>query len=392
MPDPLIDPRPDRPRYVAVVGAGLAALRAVEALLRSGLDCRITVLGDEPHPPYSRPPLSKDLLTGPLEPASFKLPESEHVEWRTSTRVVGADLASRRLALEDGDTVDYDGLVVATGVRARRLPLPGPAPLTLRTLEDAVQVRERATHARTALVVGGGVLGCELASMLTDAGVAVQVVVGPDEVPMQSVLGATLAGELRRRHEERGTVFHTGSAVLGYSASGAWLSDGTEVHADLIVETVGSVPNTEWLDGNGLDLTGGLLCDEDLAVAGASRVVGCGDVVRFPSRRYGGRLVRVEHWAFAAESGRHAGRTLAARLGAPTQPSGPFDPLPTFWTDQLGVRLQGLGLPGLGTRDHRVLDGRLSEDPVLGYHHRDALVGVVLLNRPEVVGSYRALL
>lgn len=383
---------PDRPPEVVVVGAGLAAVRAVEAMLRSGPGCRITVLGDEPHPPYSRPPLSKDLLAGPLEPASFKLPDSPHVRWRTSTRVAAADLASRRLTLADGETVEYDGLVVATGVRARRLPLPGPAPLTLRTLEDAALLRARATDARTALVVGGGVLGCELASMLTDAGVAVQVVVGPDEVPMQSVLGAALAGELRRRHEQRGTVFHTGSAVLGYSATGAWLSDGTEVRADLVVETVGSVPNTEWLDGNGLDLSGGLLCADDLAVVGADRVVGCGDVVRFPSRRYGGRVVRVEHWAFASESGRHAGRTLAARLGAPGAEAAPFDPLPTFWTDQLGVRLQGLGLPALGTRDHRVLDGRLSEDPVLGYHHQDALVGVVLLNRPEVVGSYRALL
>lgn len=383
---------PDRPPEVVVVGAGLAAVRAVEAMLRSGPGCRITVLGDEPHPPYSRPPLSKDLLAGPLEPASFKLPDSPHVRWRTSTRVAAADLASRRLTLADGETVEYDGLVVATGVRARRLPLPGPAPLTLRTLEDAALLRARATGARTALVVGGGVLGCELASMLTDAGVAVQVVVGPDEVPMQSVLGAALAGELRRRHEQRGTVFHTGSAVLGYSATGAWLSDGTEVRADLVVETVGSVPNTEWLDGNGLDLSGGLLCADDLTVVGADRVVGCGDVVRFPSRRYGGRVVRVEHWAFASESGRHAGRTLAARLGAPGAEAAPFDPLPTFWTDQLGVRLQGLGLPALGTRDHRVLDGRLSEDPVLGYHHQDALVGVVLLNRPEVVGSYRALL
>lgn len=387
---------PDRPtappRQVAVVGAGLAGLRAVEVLLRSGLDCRITVLGDEPHPPYSRPPLSKDLLDGPLEPASFRLPDSPHVRWRASTRVAAADLASRRLTLADGEEVGYDGLVVATGVRARRLPLPGPAPLTLRTLEDAALLRERATGARTALVVGGGVLGCELASMLTDAGVAVQVVVGPDEVPMQSVLGASLAGELRRRHEQRGTVFHTGSAVLGYSATGAWLSDGTEVRADLVVETVGSVPNTEWLDGNGLDLADGLRCDEDLAVVGAVGVVGCGDVVRFPSTRYGGRLVRVEHWAFAAESGRHAGRTLAARLGAPAAPVAPFDPLPTFWTDQLGVRLQGLGLPALGTCDDRVLDGRLSEDPVLGYHHQDALVGVVLLNRPEAAGSYRALL
>ncbi|TNM38365.1 NAD(P)/FAD-dependent oxidoreductase [Nocardioides albidus] len=382
---------PERSSRIAVVGAGLAALRAVESLLRSGLDCRIVVLGDEPHLPYSRPPLSKDLLSGDVGSASFRLPDSDHVRWRTATRVVGADLGARRLRLADDETVDYDGLVVATGVRARRLPLPGPEPLTLRTLDDAAVLRERAAGARTALVVGGGVLGCELASSLTDAGIAVQVVVGPDEIPMQPVLGASLAAELRRRHEERGTVFHTGSAVLGYSATGAWLSDGTEVRADLVVETVGSVPNTEWLAGNGLDLSGGLLCDDRLGVAGAPGVVGCGDVVRFPSQRYGGRRVRVEHWAHASESGRHAGRTLAAQLtGSPAPP--PFDPLPTFWTDQLGVRIQGLGLPGLGTADHRVLDGQLSGDPVLGYHDRETLVGVVLLNRPEVVGSYRALL
>ncbi|HJQ07274.1 MAG TPA: FAD-dependent oxidoreductase [Nocardioides sp.] len=383
----------DRPRHVAVVGAGLAALRAVESLLRSDLDSRVVVFGEEPHPPYSRPPLSKDLLDADFEPAWFKLPTSEQVFWRTSSRVVASDLANRRLHLEDGQAFDYDGLVVASGVRARRLAVPGPAPLTLRSYDDALTLRERAEGARRALIVGGGVLGCELASMLTDAGIAVEVVVGPDEVPMQSVLGHTLAAELRRRHQERGTVFHTGVAVLAYTAVGALLSDGTEVTADLVVETVGSVPNTEWLEGNGLDLRAGLICNDDLTVVGAERVVGCGDVIRYPSARYGGRLVRVEHWTFAAESGRHAGRTLAGQLGSQSAPARvAFDALPTFWTDQLGVRLQGLGLPGLGTADHRVLDGQLSEDPVLGYHHESSLVGVVMVNRPEVAAGYRRLL
>jgi len=301
-------------------------------------------------------------------------------------------LALRELALDNGETVAYDGMVVATGVRARRLPLPGPVPLTLRTFEDAVVLRERAGGARTALVVGGGVLGCELTSMLTDAGISVHVVVGPDQVPMQPILGASLASELQRRHEHRGAVFHRGSAVLGYTESGAWLSDGTEIAADVVVEAVGSIPNTHFLENNGLDLSGGVLCDEDLAVLGASQVVACGDVVRFPSRRYGGRHMRVEHWSFAAESGRHAGRTLAGRLGA-SAPITPFDPLPTFWTDQLGGRLQGLGMPGLGTKDYRLLDGHLGDDPVVGYHNQDSLVGVVLLNRPELAATYqRALL
>lgn len=189
----------------------------------------------------------------------------------------------------------------------------------------------------------------------------------------------------------RGARFHAGSAVLCYSASRAWLSDGTQVDADLVVEAVGSVPNTEWLAGNDLDLSDGVRCDAALGVAGADRVVACGDVARFPSARYGGRLLRVEHWGFASDSGRHAGRTLAAQLGARVV-AAPFDPLPTFWTDQLGVRLQGLGLPGLGVGDNRVLDGELGAAPVLGYHHERGLVGVVLLDRPEVVADYRSLL
>lgn len=381
---------PERPPRVAVVGGGLAGLRAVESLLRSGLDCEVLVLGDEPHPPYSRPPLSKELVTGPFEPTWFRTPSTGQVSWRTSSEVVSVDLSARVLRLGDGEEIGYDGLVVATGVRARRLGVAGREPLTLRTLADAQRLRIAARGARTALIVGGGVLGCELASALTDAGLAVHVVVGPDEVPMRSVLGLDLATELRRRHEERGVRFHAGVAVLCYSDSRVWLSDGTQVEADVIVEAVGSVPNTAWLAGNDLDLTDGVRCGADLSVVGADRVVACGDVARFPSARYG-RLIRVEHWALASESGRQAGRTLAGQLGA-TVPGPAFDPLPTFWSDQLGARLQGLGLPGLGVADTRLLEGRLATGPVLGYHRDRDLVGVMLLDRPDAAATYRALL
>jgi len=369
----------------------MAGLRAVESLLRTGLDCEVTVFGDEPHPPYSRPPLSKELLGGAFEPAWFRTPLAAHVAWRTSVKVVASDLFARVLTLEDGEEVGYDGLVVATGVRARRLDVEGPAPLTLRTAEDAERLRMAAMRARSAVIVGGGVLGCELASVLTDAGLRVEVVLGAEEVPMRSAIGVALATELRRRHEQRGVVFRVGAAVVAYSGRGVWMSDGSHLEADLVLETVGSVPNTEWLEANGLDLEDGVRCRADLTVVDAEHVVACGDVARFPSARYGNRLIRVEHWAFASESGRQAGRTLAARLGADVAVTA-FDPLPTFWTDQLGIRLQGLGLPGLGLDDGRIMEGDLDGAPVLGYHRGDDLVGVVLVERPEAAVGYRDLL
>lgn len=375
---------------VAVVGAGLAGLRAAESVLRSGLEAEVVVLGDEPHLPYSRPPLSKELLTGPGEPTFFRLPSDDRLSWRTSAEVVGADLSAGLLQLAGGEEIDFDGLVVATGVRARRLPLAGPPPLTLRTLDHLAELRSAVRTARSAVLVGGGVLGCELASSLRALGLSVDVVVGPDDLPMQSLLGPRLAAEMMARHEREGTVFHRGCAVIGYSEAGVWLSDGRCLEADVVVETVGALPNTEWLAGNGLDLGDGVLCGPDLGVVGARAVVACGDVARFPSPRFGGRLIRVEHWSLAAESGRRAGRTLARQLGAGVPDEGQHDPLPTFWSDQVGVRLSGLGLPGLAGARGRLVEGELAAEPVLDYRVGDDLVGVVVVDRPDLVAGYRS--
>lgn len=198
-------------------------------------------------------------------------------------------------------------------------------------------------------------------------------------------LGARLGAELRRRHEGRGVRFLLGRTVARFTGTGLELSDGTQVAAEVVVEAVGSVPCVEWLDGNGLDLSDGVLCDGALRVEGRPEVVAVGDVARFPNPRYDDVPRRVEHWSMPTDTARHAARTL---LG---QDAGPFMPLPSFWSDQYDLRLQSFGAPGLGD-DVRVLEGDLGGEAVVGYHRDGRLVGVVMLGAARRQAHYRGLL
>jgi NADPH-dependent 2,4-dienoyl-CoA reductase/sulfur reductase-like enzyme len=175
--------------------------------------------------------------------------------------------------------------------------------------------------------------------------------------------------------------------------TGVVLGDGTELPADVVVESVGSVANTEWLAGNGLDLTDGVLTDAHLRVGGLPHVVAVGDVARFPNPRYDGVPRRVEHWCIPTDTAKHAARTLLAHLHGADLDQESFAPLPTFWSDQHEFRLQSFGAPALGTGDVRVLDGETSGDVLVGYHHGGRLVGVVALGgraAASAAARYRA--
>ncbi|MEV5703662.1 FAD-dependent oxidoreductase [Actinoallomurus sp. NPDC052274] len=374
---------------VVVAGASLGGLRAAEQLRAAGWTGAITVVGDEPHMPYNRPPLSKEVLAGkaPFESLAFTPKASAaDVEWRLGTRVASARLAERVVALDDGEELPFDGLVVATGMRPRRLPCPGPLAgrHTVRTLADARAFREELTRPGARLVVvGAGFIGCEVAATAVGLGVAEVTVVDPLPLPMVGPLGETLARALLDRHRARGVRFALGTAVAGFTGedrvTGVLLGDGSVLPADVVVESVGSVANTEWLDGNGLDLSDGVLTDEHLRVGGLPYVVAVGDVARFPNARYDGMPRRVEHWSIPTDTAKHAAKTLAAHLtGADAVPA-PFAPLPTFWSDQHDFRLQSFGVPALGRDDVRVLDGDLDGDVLVGYHRDGLLVGVVAL-------------
>ncbi|KUN88767.1 NAD(P)/FAD-dependent oxidoreductase [Streptomyces griseoruber] len=378
---------------IVVAGGSMGGLRAAEQLRAAGWTGAVTVVGDEPHMPYNRPPLSKEVLAGRAPFASLAFTPkaaAADVEWRLGTKAVGARLDERTVTLDDGSTLSYDGLVVATGMRPRRLRCPGPLAgrHTVRTLADARGLREELTRPGVrVVVVGAGFIGCEVAATAAGLGVGEVTVVDPLPLPMAGPLGDLLGRALLRRHERRGVRFALGTGVTGFEGTdrvtGVVLGDGTVLPADVVVESVGSVANVEWLQDNGLDLTDGVLTCAQLRVGGRPDVVAVGDVARFPNARYDGVPRRVEHWSIPADTARHAAKALVAHLLGEEREPAPFAPLPTFWSDQHDFRLQSFGAPVLGLGDVRVLDGDPDGDPegdvLVGYHHTDRLVGVVAL-------------
>jgi 3-phenylpropionate/trans-cinnamate dioxygenase ferredoxin reductase component len=374
---------------ILVAGASLGGLRAAEQLRAAGWTGTVTVVGDEPHMPYNRPPLSKEVLAGraPFESLAFTpKAAAADVEWRLGTKAVAARLDERTVALDDGSSLSYDGLVIATGMRPRRLRCPGPLTgrHTVRTLADARGLRDELTRpGARVVVVGAGFIGCEVAATAVSLGVREVTVVDPLPLPMVGPLGELLGRALLKRHEQRGVRFALGASVAGFEGdervTGVLLGDGSVLAADVVVESVGSVANVEWLEGNGLDLADGVLTDEQLRVGGRPEVVAVGDVARFPNARYDGTPRRVEHWSIPTDTAKHAAKALVAHLTGTSAESAPFAPLPTFWSDQHDFRLQSFGAPVLGKDDVRILDGDLDTDVLVGYHTGGRLVGVVAL-------------
>jgi NADPH-dependent 2,4-dienoyl-CoA reductase/sulfur reductase-like enzyme len=437
------------PKHVAIVGAGLGGLRAAEQLRAAGHAGPITVIGAEPHMPYNRPPLSKELLAHELADAeatpgadaddlaalhqrvAFRQRASvADVAFRLGVPVTAADLGEGELALADGGAVHFDGLVAAAGLRPRHLSVPGPAGPgsgrhVLRTLDDCASLR---AGLRTALagaapagaavdglprphivVVGGGFVGCEVACTALSLGCDVTVVepIGP---PMLRVLGEQVAKAIQRAHEQAGITFVTGQSVIAYAgrdrvtgvalaegadADGALALPGAVLPADLVVEAIGSIPNTEWLTGNGLDLTDGLLCDNTLSTVTdghpSAPVTAVGDVARFPNPLFDDVPRRVEHWSMPTDTARRAAATLQARLeGGQVDPL-PFRPLPYFWSDQGDLRLQSFGSPQLAD-DVAIAEGDLGylgQGLLATYHRGGRLVGSLAVNLPP--SRYRAL-
>lgn len=388
--------------HVVVVGGSLGGLRAAEQLRSAGHDGPVTVVGEEAWLPYNRPPLSKEVLADPgdHDPArlhagiAFRRRASiEDVEFRLGRRVVSSDLARRALALDDGTALTYDGLVVATGLRARRLAVPGPTEgrHVVRTLDDACALRAAIADASQVVVVGAGFVGCETAASLHKLGLPVTVV-HPEAVAFEPALGREVGAAIQRHLEAAGITFVSSVGVAAYAGVGAvagvLLDDGRTLEASLVVEAVGSACNTEWLEGNGLDLSDGVLTDNDLRVVGAERVVAVGDVTRFPNPLFGPDLGaaprRVEHWSMPTDTAKRAAATLVADLAGTPGPDTPFAPTPSFWSDLLDLRLQAYGSPALGS-ELRLEEGdlaRLGDGAVVTYHHEGALVGVLAVNIP----------
>lgn len=355
------------PREVAVVGAGAAGLHAAEALRRAGYDGRLTLVGAEPEPPYDRPPLSKQLLDGRLAPEKLALREPAALEelrldLRLGVAAERLDRGARTVHLADGGRVRCDALVVATGVRPRRLPgaeAPLPGAHVLRTLADALALREELRPGVRLLVVGGGLLGAEAAATAVGLGAEVTWLVSA-AAPLAAVLGAETAALLTGLHREHGVRIHRGAAAAVLHrhgrAAGVRLADGGELAADAVLMAIGSVPATEWLAGSGvpLEADGGVACDARLA-AGPG-VWAAGDAASWPDPRTGRRR-RLEQRTNATDQALLAARNL---LAGPDGARQAYAPVPYLWTDQYGLRVQAFGSPG-GADRFELVDGSLAE-------------------------------
>lgn len=380
------------PRHVAVVGGSLAGLRSAEQLRALGHTGPITVFSAERHLPYNRPPLSKEAL-GEFESATaeelagrlaFRRRASiADVDIRLATPVATADLGAHRLTLDSGDEQAYDALVIATGLRPRRLVAPGPARgrHVLRTVEDCVGLRAALRPGSRAVVIGGGFIGCEVAGTLRTLGHDVTVV-EPAGPPMQRVLGSDLAAAVQGHLTARGIEFVIGTGVVSFTGddavTGVELATGETLRADIVVEAIGSVCNVEWLYGQGLDLSDGVLTDNRLAVAGVADTVAVGDLARFPNPLFDDVPRRVEHWSIPGDTANRAAATL---LG-PHDNDAPFAPVPAFWSNQLDLRLQSYGSPALADAAH-LEEGNVDDltgGVILTYHRDHRHVGTVAVN------------
>jgi NADPH-dependent 2,4-dienoyl-CoA reductase/sulfur reductase-like enzyme len=372
-------------RRIVVVGASAAGLAATETLRREGYDGTLTLVGDEPRPPYDRPPLSKQFLTGQWDRGQLALRtgadlDALGLDLRLGVAATGLDPATRSVRLSDGSTVSYDGLVVATGVRPRRLP--GKDTQVLRSLDDALALRDRLGPGRRLVVVGAGFLGAEAAA--TAAGLGTDVtLLEPAPVPLAHVVGTEVGQVLSRAHLEQGVELRTGVTVSEVTGTGVLLADGEVVEGDAVLVAVGSRPNTEWLAGSGLAVEDGVACDAYCEAAPG--IYAAGDVARWYNPLFATSM-RIEHRTNASEQGMAAARNL---LAAP-EARKPFAPVPYFWSDQYDMRIQAYG----HLRDHdevAVVLGDLAERHfVVAYRKDDRLAGVLGVGvTPKVLRGWR---
>ncbi len=380
---------------IVVVGASLAGLRAVETLRGNGFAGELVLCGAEKHLPYDRPPLSKEVLQGRWDVDKLALrrrPLDElRLELRLGLRATGLDTAARSVALSDGTRERYHALVIATGASARRLrdqpELDGIH--LLRTLDDALALRAAFERGPRVLVVGAGFIGSEVAASARARGLAVTVI-EPLPVPLARGLGERMGGLCAELHREHGVVLRCGVGVSAIEGDGrverALLSDGSRVEADVVVVGIGAAPETRWLEGSGLALDDGVVCDAYCA-AGPPGVFAAGDVARWHNPLFD-ESMRVEHWSNAVEQGVYVGERLSGSAAG----AEPFAPVPFFWSDQYDVKIQFAGRMR-GDDELRVVAGSLEERKFTALYGRAGrLTGVLCFNRPRDLAKYRRLI
>lgn len=370
---------------VVIVGAGQGGMQAATSLRDEGFQGRIQLIGNEPCAPYQRPPLSKSFLAGAVEPEELLLEEPaffarENIEFLSGEHAVDIDRAGRRVKLASGLDLPYDELILATGSCNRQLPClsePLKGVISLRTVEDATMLKSHLVEAKQVVIVGGGFLGLEAATMAVGMGARIHVVEAMGRL-MERVISPITSGFFLARHEQCGIGFSFGRLVSALhdvdgNVTAVELDDGTLLPADLVIASIGVVPNTDLAVASKLEVNNGILVDEMLRTSDPA-ISAIGDCAAFPYALDQGERMRLESVQNAVDQARYIAQRLTGQLQ-------PYEQVPIFWSEQAGVRLQ---IAGVAKRDD---DCVLRGDPDSGgfsvfRYRQDRLVCVESVNRP----------
>jgi NADPH-dependent 2,4-dienoyl-CoA reductase/sulfur reductase-like enzyme len=379
---------------IVVAGASIAGMSAARELRRLGFGGTIQLVDEDPHAPYRRPSVSKGLLTGAQELSDVVAPWSEALalERVAGVRLEALDLEERVVRGRSGPdevALPYDGLVLATGSVARSWPvaLGLEGVVTLRTVEDALRMRDLLRDAGRVVIIGGGFIGLEAAASATGLGVPATVIeVAP--IPLAHALGATLGERLANVHRARGVEVICGVGVERIEGDGrverVILQDGRSIDAAIVLVAIGAAPAVGWLESSGLDVAAGVACDQCCRVEGTDGVVAAGDIANWLNPLYGRRM-RVEHWTNAIQQASFAAGAL---LGVASEDG--FSSAPYFWSDQFDQKLQSYGT-ALGHDQTLVLEDS-DERMIVAYGRDGVLVGIAGLNTGPAIIQYRLLI
>ncbi|MFE3525469.1 NAD(P)/FAD-dependent oxidoreductase [Streptomyces sp. NPDC059161] len=388
---------------IVVVGASLAGLRAAETIRDKGFTGQLTMIGDEPHEPYDRPPLSKGVLLGKSTAERTALPRRRTIdaEWRLGVPAVGLDMAARRVKLADGDEVPYDRLLIATGVRARPWPNAAESELdgvfVLRTRDDGAALARRLdARPRRVLVIGAGFTGSEIASACRERGLEVTVAERGD-APLVGALGGVIGAVSAELQREHGVDLRTGVMVtrLEGDSTGrvraAHFSDDTTLDCDVVVVSLGAQRNTEWLRGSGLGAgPRGIACDAgcrafDIRGIVTDDVYVAGDVARSPHPLFGYQFLSLEHWGNAVSQA----ETAAHNMLSVSSDRRPHIWVPAFWSSQFGVNIKSVGVPSMGS-EIMITQGSRAERRFTGvYGYQGRVIGAVTFDNGRWLPFYQ---